>query len=222
MPSVAVDLRIKKKVYDSSEELTLVHRAKGGDEDAFRALYDAHRHRVYVTINRMLANEDDTQVVANVAFLQVWRHLSSFKEQSRFSTWITRIAINEARMHLRSTKRRQHEVSLDVVLTEGIGSHQSTGTSRTNNSVSQARGWLAIRDLNLEGVIDRHLIERAIKKVPSQFQRLLRLRFWEGMTLSEIQAKLSTEETEPVSIPAIKSRMLRGKNLLKEQVEKFS
>src|SRR5271156_5558580 len=108
MPT-AVEL---KKVYDSPEELTLVHRAKSGDEDAFRALYDAHRHRVYVTINRMLADDEAAQAVANVTFYQIWRHLSSFKEKSRFSTWITRIAINEARMHLRSAKRKQREVSL--------------------------------------------------------------------------------------------------------------
>jgi len=218
MPT-AVEL---KKVYDSPEELTLVHRAKDGDEDAFRSLYNAHRHRVYVTINRMLADADATQVVANVAFTQIWRHLSSFKEQSRFSTWITRIAINEARMHLRSAKKRQCDVSLDSMLADSGSVSPNHRGHRGVDPALAANKWLGTRDLNLEGTIDRQLLEHAMSRVPEQFQRILRLRFWEGLTLDEIRVKISKEELEPITKPAIKSRYLRGKNYLKEELERFS
>src|SRR5271157_152192 len=92
------------RVYDSAEELTLVHRAKQGDEDAFRVLHDAHHNRVFVTIKRMLADDDTSLEVANTTFFRVWKRLDTFKENSKFSTWITRIAIREALMHLRSQK----------------------------------------------------------------------------------------------------------------------
>jgi len=220
MPAVAaVGVRISKKVYDSPEELTLVHRAKQGDQTAFRALYDTHHNRVFVTVKRMLSDEDVSEWIANIALAKVWLKLSGFNEKSKFSTWVTRIAINEALMHLRSEKKRKHEVSLDTVLAEGIP-NPSGSNSGPLDPVSAHR-WLATRDLNLEGIADRQLINRAMNKVPPQFREILRLRYWEGLSLDEIRVKLSTDEPEPVSISAVKSRMLRGKSILIEQVERF-
>jgi RNA polymerase sigma-70 factor, ECF subfamily len=221
MASAAVGVRFRKSVYDSPEELNLVHRAKKGDDDAFRALYDTHRGRVFVTVKRLLADEDAAQWVANIALTQVWKHLSGFKENSKFSTWITRIAINEARMYIRSQKRRQREVSLDTVLAEGVQGTQGGGFNPVDPAVA-AHKWLATRDLNLEGVVDRELLERAFTRVPPQFREVLRMRFWEGMSLDEIQARINKDEPEPVSISAVKSRILRGRGILMEQVEKFS
>jgi len=217
MAAAAVSFRVKKSVYDSPEELNLVHRAKDGDEHAFRALYDSHHGRVFVTIKRMLTDDDASEWVANIALTQVWKHLSKFKEQSKFSTWITRIAINEARMYLRSQKRRQREVSLDLVLSDDApNKHPGTEAAIIAHRI------LATRDLNLEGTIDRELLSRAISRVPQQFREVLRLRFWEGMSLDEIQQRINVGESKPVSLSAVKSRILRGRNILMEQVEKFS
>ena len=218
MAAAAVGVRVSKKVYDSDEELTLVHRAKRGDEHAFRALYDSHQQRVFVTIKRMLVDDDASQWVSNMAFTQIWKHLGSFKEQSKFSTWVTRIAINEARMHIRSQKRRQHEFSLDSVLSDNMQGN----SARSADPAPSVIKILATRDLNLEGTIDRQLLERAFSRVPQQFREVLRLRFWEGMSLDEIQTKINNGEPKPVSISAVKSRILRGRNILMEQVEKFS
>jgi RNA polymerase sigma-70 factor, ECF subfamily len=210
-----------EKVYDSSLELDLIHRAKKGDENAFRALYDAHHGRVFVTVKRVLSNnEDAAQWVANVAMTQVWKFLRNFKENSKFSTWVTRIAINEARMYLRSQKRRQREVSLDSMLTDFLPQAASKHGQTDATSVTQK--WLSTRDLELEGIPDRQVLERAFKKVPVQFREVLRLRFWEGCSMEEIQAKISAKEPEPVSIPAVKSRILRGRAILMKQVEKIS
>lgn len=224
MAAAAVGVRLRKSVYDSPEELDLVHRAKSGDEQAFRALYDNHHGRVFITVKRMLSDDDVSQWVANMALTQVWRHLSSFKENSKFSTWITRIAINEARMYLRSQRRRQHEISLDLVLSGDEPQKHKGGWSQQTSAETAiiAHKILATRDLNLEGTIDRQLLERAFSRVPSQFREVLRLRFWEGMSLDEIQARINVSEPEPVSISAVKSRILRGRNILMEQVEKFS
>lgn len=215
MASVAVvSVRISKKVYDSPEELNLVRRAMIGDAEAFRQLHDAHHNRVFLTINRMLADDDISLWVANIALVKVWKGLAKFKEQSKFSTWVTRIAINEARMYLRTEKRRHQEVSLDALL--------SDTASSSNEPMVTAHRFLAHRDLNLAGVDDRLVLERAIDCVPEQFREILRLRFWEGMSMEEIQAKISMDESEPVSIPAVKSRILRGRNFLMEQVERIS
>src|SRR5271157_2278867 len=217
MASVAVDYRLKKKVYDSPEELRLVHRAKRGDTNAFDALYHAHHNRVFVTIKRMIADEDASLWVANSALHKVWRGLAKFKEQSKFSTWVTRIAINEARMHIRSEKRRFREVSLDTMLQEGT---PNPGSMVGPLPPPPDRIWLACRDLNLEGIADRELIARALDNIPQQFREILRLRFWEGMSMQEIQAKIS-DGPELVSIPAVKTRILRGRTFLMEEVERI-
>jgi RNA polymerase sigma-70 factor, ECF subfamily len=219
MPVTAA-VRGGKKVYDSPEELHLVHKARRGDEHAFNTLYEMHRTRVFVTIKRLLVSDDDSQWVANMALTKVWKKLNTFKENSKFSTWITRIAINEAKMHLRSQKRHLRELSLDVVLTEHVpqwGNH-----SQPVDHPTPEHKWLAQRDLNLEGVCDRHMLERAIVRVPSQFRRTLRLKFWEGMSLEEIQTTLSAEESSEVSISAVKSRILRGRAALIQQIERIS
>jgi RNA polymerase sigma-70 factor (ECF subfamily) len=206
-------VRLTKKVYDSREELRLVRRAKKGDNAAFEALYAAHHNRVVVTITRLVKDEDTAEWLANNALKNVWRGLPKFKEESKFSTWITRIAINEARMHLRSEKRRQREVSLDALL---------SGPDENSPDASYAQRWLAIRDLELEGIADRQLLERAIGAVPEKFREILRLRFWEMLPLDEIQARVSAGEPQLVSMSAVKSRILRGRRMLIEQVEQIS
>lgn len=208
----AAAVRLKKKVYDSPEELRLVHAAKAGDEQAFRALYDAHHGRVFVAINRMLSNDEMSLWVANLALTRVWKGLPGFKEKSKFSTWVTRIAINEAKMHLRSESRRYREVSLDALLSPAGDRDCPTPTPQ----------WLARRDLELEGVADRQVLERAICRVPEQFREVLRMRFWEGLSLYEIRDKISGGEPEAVSISAVKSRILRGRAVLIRQVGRIS
>lgn len=220
MALTVTGVRLKKKAYDSDEELRLIHRAKNGDEDAFRALYNTHYGRMVVTIKRMLADDEISQWVANIAFTQIWKHLSSFKENSKFSTWVTRIAINEARMHLRSEKRHQRNVSLDSMLSDTGPNANSNPRNTAHEAVAQK--WLATRDLNLEGIADRLLLERAITRVPHQFREILRLRFWEGLSLGEIQEKVSTGEPELVSISAVKSRINRGRHMLIKEVEQIS
>src|SRR5271156_2746645 len=218
--AAAVDVCVSKKVYDSPEELRLVHRAKRGDNDAFNALYNAHHSRVFVTIKRMLADEDVSLWLANDTLFKVWKGLPKFKENSKFSTWITRIAIREALMHIRSEKKRHREISLDSMLTENEPSG-ARGFGMVDPAVVQHR-WLATKDLNLAGIADRLVLERAIDRVPEQFREILRLRFWEGMSMEEIQSKISVGAPEPVSIPAVKSRILRGRTILMEEVEKIS
>jgi RNA polymerase sigma-70 factor, ECF subfamily len=199
-------------VYDSTEELDLVSRAKRGDESAFEVLYNAHHRQVVVTVTRYVKDAETAEWIANKALTNVWKALPRFEGTSKFSTWVTRIAMNEALMHLRTEKKRQHEVSLDSM----------TFRDEKSSDTIFAQRWLAIRDLELEGIADRQLLERAIGQVPKKFRELLRLRFWEGLTLDEIQVKVSAGRSKKVSIPAVKSRILRGRNILIKQVEQIS
>ena len=98
---------------DSNDE-TLAIRAAGGDEAAFEALVRRYQHRVF-GLARRLTSETDAPDVVQETFLQVYRNLRGFRGDSRFSTWLYRIATNASLMHRRSRARRPAE-SLEAYL----------------------------------------------------------------------------------------------------------
>jgi RNA polymerase sigma-70 factor (ECF subfamily) len=89
----------------SSDERWLVAKAKSGHEDAFGELYKRHQFRTYRTALRILRNQQDAEDAAQRAFQRALVNLERFREDSTFSTWLTRIAINEALMLLRQRRR---------------------------------------------------------------------------------------------------------------------
>src|SRR5258708_28815199 len=92
---------------DSYDEQWLVAKAKSGHEDAFGELYRRHQLRTYRTALRILRNQQDAEDVVQRAFQRVLVNLERFREDSTFSTWLTRIAINEALMLMRQRRTRE-------------------------------------------------------------------------------------------------------------------
>src|ERR1700716_3427144 len=82
-------------------ERALVAGAKRGDSQAFEELVFRHRQRVLAVAQRITNNPEDAEDVAQESFHKAFLHLDNFQEKSRFSTWLTRIAMNEAFMLLR-------------------------------------------------------------------------------------------------------------------------
>jgi RNA polymerase sigma factor (sigma-70 family) len=89
-----------------SDERLLVAQAKSGRSNAFGELYQRHRPRIYRTALRILRNQEDAEDAAQRSFQRAFTNLGRFRGDSTFSTWLTRIAINEALMLLR--RRRTH------------------------------------------------------------------------------------------------------------------
>ncbi len=92
------------------EDLPLVDRALAGDTEAFEDLVHRHECRVYRTAVALTGNAEDAEEALQDTFLSVYQHLSEFRRDSRFTTWLTRIAINAA---LYKIRRRRENVSLD-------------------------------------------------------------------------------------------------------------
>jgi RNA polymerase sigma-70 factor, ECF subfamily len=99
-----------------SEEALLVARAKSGHNDAFGELYQRHQRRAYRTAFRILRNQQDAEDAVQRAFQRVLTNLQTFREDSTFSTWLTRIVVNDALMLLRQRRLREpvQENSLDA------------------------------------------------------------------------------------------------------------
>src|SRR5580658_1630966 len=98
----------------TSEEATLLASARAGDSSAFECLVMPHWDALLRVTQHILRNREDAEDAVQTAFLDAFRNLHGFRGCSRFSSWLTRIAMNAALMRLRVT-RRKAETSLDEV-----------------------------------------------------------------------------------------------------------
>jgi RNA polymerase sigma-70 factor (ECF subfamily) len=111
-----------------------VLRAQQGDQEAFRALYQAHVGRVYALCLRMTANVSEAEDRVQDVFVRVWQQLASFRGDSAFSTWLHRLTVNEVLQARRSTGRRESRVRLagtDDELEQVAGRHEAPSPDLT-------------------------------------------------------------------------------------------
>jgi RNA polymerase sigma-70 factor, ECF subfamily len=153
----------------SEAQLELVGRAKAGDEEAFAALFDQHKRRVYSLCVLMTGDAAEAEDLTQDAFIQVFRKLASFRGDSAFSTWLYRVAVNTVLMSLRKRKLRQ--VSLDEPM--------------VNDHGSMPRDF-GRQDSALSGTVDRIALARAIQELPEGYRRIFLLHEVEGYEHQEI------------------------------------
>ena len=89
----------------AEKEQSLIARIRDGESGLFAELVKPYERRVYVIALALLRNEADAEEVAQETILKAFTHLQQFRGESRFSTWLIQIAVNEARMRLRMLKR---------------------------------------------------------------------------------------------------------------------
>jgi len=152
-----------------AEEAQAIERAKQGDEAAFEVLYQLHKRRVYSLCLRMVSNPAQAEDLAQEAFLQLFRKISTFRGESAFSTWLHRMTVNVVLMNLR--KKGLPLVSLE----ETIESDEEAPKKE-----------LGTEDLKLAGSIDRLQLQRAIEKLPPGYKTVFVLHDVEGFEHNEI------------------------------------
>ena len=155
-------------------EAQLIERAKLGDAEAFQALYDKHKRRVYSLCLRMTANTAEAEDLAQEAFLQLFRKIATFRGESAFSTWLHRLSVNVVLMHLRKK-------SLPVVSLEE--------TTQGTEEDSPKRDFGA-DDIALAGSIDRMQLQRAVDDLPPGYRTIFVLHDIEGYEHNEIAGML--------------------------------
>ena len=178
------------------EIFNLVHRAKKGDELAFKELMNRYNKAVYFLILRMVKNEADAEDLAMEVFAKVFFNLDMYTETHSFSTWLFKIASNHAIDFLRRKKNKQRPLNLDQPL-----------NAETN--------WffeLASEEPNPERefIIKQHQEElnKLIDILPEDIRIVLKLRVFDELSYKEIAAKLD------LAIGTVKARLFRGRNLL--------
>ena len=186
-----------------SEELTLVRAAKAGDVQAFEELVKRYDRNVFRIAQHITQNREDAEDVVQDAFLKAYTNLEQFQEQSKFYTWLVRIAVNEALMKLRR-RRPERTVYLDEdVQTEDDSMPREVADWSPNPEQQYTQAEL------------RDILSKTIQGLPTGFRAVFVLRDVEG---------LSTEETAQaleLSVPAVKSRLLRARLQLRERLNQY-
>lgn len=159
----------QKQASAVATETQLIARAQGGDEEAFAALFEAHKRRVYSLCLRMIGNPTEAEDLTQEAFLQLFRKISTFRGESAFSTWLHRLAVNVVLMHLR--KKGLNQISLDE--TESV----------QGEPIKRDYGG---EDRRLVGSIDRIGLNRAIAELPPGYRTVFILHDVEGYEHNEI------------------------------------
>lgn len=182
------------------EEAALVEQARGGDLAAFGELVRRYERRVYRTARHIVQNDEDAEDVLQEAMLKAFEHLDSFQGNSKFYTWLVRIAVNESLMKLRKRKS-DRSVSLD----ESIETDEEP-------IVREIAVWDDNPEQRYSQTELREILDSAIDSLKPIFRTVFILRDVE---------ELSTEETAEalgLSIAAVKSRLLRARLQLRERL----
>ena len=188
---------------DVNSELGLVLAAKKGDLEAFSGLVKRYDRNIFRIAQHITHNEEDAQDVVQEAFLKAYQNLEQFQGNSKFYTWLVRIAVNEALMKLRR-RRSDKTVSLDedVVTEEGSMPREVADWSPNPEQLYGQSEWSDI-------------LKKTIQGLPPGFRTVFVLRDVEGLSTEE------TAEMLGLSIPAVKSRLLRARLQLRERLARY-
>jgi RNA polymerase sigma-70 factor, ECF subfamily len=182
------------------DETDLVAKAQAGDGSAFSVLVSRYQNKIYRLAKHITQNDEDAEDVLQEAFLKAYEHLDSFQGNSKFYTWIVRIAVNESLMKLRK-RRGDRTVPLDEPL--------DTGEETVKREI-------AVWDDNPEQQYSqeemREILDEAVQSLKPDFRTVFVLRDIEELSTEE------TAESLGISIPAVKSRLLRARLALREKL----
>lgn len=184
-------------------EAELVASARVGDLRAFEELVRRYAPRILRLAIRVVGNEADAEDVLQEAFLKAYAKLDQFQGHSSFYTWIVRIAVNEALMRLRR-RHGEREVSLDQEI--------DTGEDLLPREVED---WHPDPEQQFARQEMHDLLSRTIASLALPYRLVFQLRDVEGLSTEE------TAEALGLSIPAVKSRLLRARLQLREKLNRF-
>jgi RNA polymerase sigma-70 factor (ECF subfamily) len=190
----------KIAVNDETEVLAL---ARQGDVGAFSQLMKRYETKIFRLAQHITQNREDAEDVLQETFLKAYEHLDQFQGNSKFYTWVVRIAVNQALMKLRK-RRSDRSVSLD----EGIDTGEDT-------VIREIAAW----DENPEQRYSREelgaILDEAVESLSPPYRTVFVLRDIEELSTEE------TAEALDLSIPAVKSRLLRARLQLREKLTRF-
>ena len=183
-------------------ESVLVNEAKAGNYAAFEELVNRYEKKIYRLGMNITGNPEDAEDVLQDTFLKAFEHLPEFREDSRFYTWIVRIAVNEALMKLRK-RRSSKEVRFE-----------ETEDQDGEVVVRDYADWRPNPEQTLAREEMEQILRNAIQSLPPGFRTVFYLRDVEGLDTEE------TAQLLDLSPGAVKARLFRARLRLREELGK--
>src|SRR6266705_5776749 len=186
-----------------TDESIILAQARLGDAKAFTELLRRYEGKIFRLAQHITQNREDAEDVLQETFLKAYEHLDQFKGDSKFYTWIVRIAVNQALMKLRRRKTDK-TVSLDETI--------DTGEDTITREIA---AW----DESPEQQFSREelggILDTAVRSLEPLYRSVFVLRDIEDLSTEE------TAEALGLSVPAVKSRLLRARLQLRERLSRY-
>jgi RNA polymerase sigma-70 factor (ECF subfamily) len=192
----------RSKALANVEDEQLVIRSQGGDTAAFSELVGRHYNTCLRLASTILRNRDDAEDEVQNALSKAFEHLGQFQRGCRFSTWLTRIVVNQCLMRIRQI-RRNRTVSIDEPWLQEEGA--------TSWEVADVRPG---PDYALANEQIRRVVDKEISRIPPLLRTAFLLRHVEKLPMPEVAERLG------ISVAAAKSRLLRARLELRQRLEK--
>ena len=171
---------------------------KENDQNAYSEIMKNYRNSVYYTILKMIRNPDDAEDLTMEAFSKAFKNLDKFKKDFTFSTWLFRIATNNTIDFIR--KKRLVTTSIHTSIKDEGGKNIEIDIKDSNLNPNQIT-------IKKEKIL---LIRKFVDKLPSKYQKLIKLRYFKELSYKEIS------ETTNAPLGTIKAQLFRARNLLHE------
>jgi RNA polymerase sigma-70 factor (ECF subfamily) len=176
----------------------VVERVRTGETALFEVLMRRHNARVYRAVRAVLRDEADVEDAMQQAYVNAYLHLDQFAGRAKFSTWLTRIAVNEALGRL-----RRRVAAMETAIDQGDGQEDREAKMASGEPTPEHRAF--------SGEL-RALLEGAIDALPEGYREVFMLREVEGMTTAEVSEALELGEE------AVKTRLHRARGLLRDHL----
>jgi RNA polymerase sigma-70 factor (ECF subfamily) len=185
------------------DESVLVAQAREGDTRAFGDLVRRYEGKIFRLANHITQNREDAEDVLQETFMKAYEHLEQFKGDSKFYTWIVRIAVNQALMKLRRRKTDK-SVSLDEEIDTG-----------EDTVVREIAAWGEDPEEQFTREELGEILDGAVQSLDPPYRSVFVLRDVEDLSTEE------TAEALGLSVPAVKSRLLRARLQLREKLTRL-
>ena len=200
MGSLPERLNSQVKTPDPADvrERELVRRVQAGEKNVFYELVKPYERRAYATAFAILRNEADAEDAAQEAILKAFTHIRQFREEARFSTWLTQITVNEALMR----RRKQH-----TEVMEPIGEREEEDGTYTPRDFAD---WREIPSESLERKEIRERLASAVAALTEKYREVFMLRDVQHLSIEQ------TAEALGISQASVKTRLLRARLMLRD------
>ena len=187
-----------------TNEAGLIARIVGGEKELFHELIRPYERMVYLTLFSIVKNEADAEDGAQEAVINAYRHLTSFRGDAKYSTWLTMIAINEGRKRLRKAKSAAEES-----IEEEAEGHEGDYTP------APLTDWREIPLETLERKEIREALRSAVAELPGIYRQVFTLRDLEELNVEE------TAQALGISANVVKVRLHRARMMLQKRLVSF-